>query len=106
MHTALAHVAPRLMSHAEAAELLIKWGRNELEEKSKPKWKLFVEQVRGRSGCGMWDTRQWLHGTPRLTSQAQRLAKRAPCRLAAHAAPLPLHRARFASRSSTSLCRA
>lgn len=31
---------------AEAEALLLQWGRNELEEKSKPKWKLLAEQAR------------------------------------------------------------
>jgi hypothetical protein len=31
---------------AEADELRLQWGKNELEEKSKPKWLVFVELVR------------------------------------------------------------
>lgn len=36
----------RARSVAGAASLLKIWGRNELEEKSKPKWLLFLEQAR------------------------------------------------------------
>lgn len=33
------------VSAAEADELRVQWGKNELEEKSKPKWLVFVELV-------------------------------------------------------------
>jgi hypothetical protein len=33
------------MLSAEADELRLQWGKNELEEKSKPKWLVFVELV-------------------------------------------------------------
>ena len=36
------------MTSTEAAALLLIHGRNMLEEKTKPKWKLFVEQVRSQ----------------------------------------------------------
>jgi len=42
------------LTSAEAAELLAKWGKNELAEKSKPKWKLFVEQFYQPMPCMIW----------------------------------------------------
>jgi Cation transporter/ATPase, N-terminus len=47
---------PLLLRTTEAAKLLVQYGRNELEEKVKPKWKLFVEQVRkgGHRGPALW----------------------------------------------------
>lgn len=39
---------------AEADALLAKWGKNELEEKSKPKWKILLEQFTAPMPCMIW----------------------------------------------------
>jgi hypothetical protein len=38
------------LTSTEAAALLEKYGRNEVEDKTKPKWRLFCEQVRVPKG--------------------------------------------------------
>ena len=35
-----------LLVSAEADELRVQWGKNELEEKSTPKWLIFIKLVR------------------------------------------------------------
>lgn len=38
-------VASKGLTTEEAHQLLLKWGRNELEDKKKPKWLIFCEQL-------------------------------------------------------------
>lgn len=40
-----AFVPSKGLTTEEAQQLLLKWGRNELEDKKKPKWLIFVEQL-------------------------------------------------------------
>ncbi|WIA12441.1 hypothetical protein OEZ85_012477 [Tetradesmus obliquus] len=42
------------LTTAEADELRVQWGKNELEEKSKPKWLVFVELLYGPMPCVIW----------------------------------------------------
>ena len=50
--------APPPLTPTEAAALLAEWGRNELEEKSTPKWLIFLKMVRGRRTRGTaWPSR-------------------------------------------------
>lgn len=39
---------------AEAASRLARFGRNELEDKQKPKWKILLEQFTGPMPCMIW----------------------------------------------------
>eukprot|EP00241_Pyramimonas_parkeae_P004648 CAMPEP_0114255710 /NCGR_PEP_ID=MMETSP0058-20121206/17717_1 /TAXON_ID=36894 /ORGANISM="Pyramimonas parkeae, CCMP726" /LENGTH=939 /DNA_ID=CAMNT_0001370133 /DNA_START=201 /DNA_END=3020 /DNA_ORIENTATION=+ len=42
------------LSSSEAASRLARFGRNELEDKQKPKWKILVEQFTGPMPCMIW----------------------------------------------------
>jgi hypothetical protein len=69
---------PRPRPPAEAEALLREWGRNELEEKSTPKWLIFLKMVRGRGPR-----------TARPPRAPRRPARRRPARAAA---PRPARR--------------
>eukprot|EP00598_Pedospumella_elongata_P004046 CAMPEP_0184967086 /NCGR_PEP_ID=MMETSP1098-20130426/584_1 /TAXON_ID=89044 /ORGANISM="Spumella elongata, Strain CCAP 955/1" /LENGTH=932 /DNA_ID=CAMNT_0027488487 /DNA_START=42 /DNA_END=2840 /DNA_ORIENTATION=+ len=47
-------VASRGLTSQEAAKLLERWGRNELEEKTKPKWLIFLEQLKEPMPIMIW----------------------------------------------------
>jgi Cation transporter/ATPase, N-terminus len=53
----------------EAEELILQWGRNELEEKTKSKWKILLEQVQNNKKCRKLHM-FWLFSYPTLISCA------------------------------------
>ena len=81
--------APRCAPHprpAEAEALLAEWGRNELEEKSTPKWLIFLKMVRTHALRWCLPLQSDAHGAACLPApERDHLA----CRLCAIHTPIP-----------------